>query len=260
MNTKANAESKTIAVDQTAIKAQYQNGVRDMTTAEPQGDLSIADGIRGRIVSFQEKDAKALSPDALRAKAAEFQDAAKHPNDIPKWMGGMIGEARKSIPDLNRAQGGTILRAYATDFEHAASAVEARKSENYVQFTHPDGTRERGIVSDNGPSFHRQGLWMAEDKDGRVRQFASFKDGKADGTVLNLREDGTLESQVYMKEGKPYGKASRYNEKGERIHEVTFNQDGEIASAKEIDPAAAKAEKQERREQAAVMSSLRIGR
>jgi len=237
----------------------YRNAAMDMTTIELTGEAKPGEGIVGRIISFNEKDARQLSPDALNKKAKELASAAETAQEIPKWMGGMIGEARKNIPDLNRASAANILRAYATDFDHAANTVEARKVGKYLSFTHEDGASERGIVKVVNSQQVREGLWLGYDQEHRLRQIASFKEGMIEGAVHNLRENGSLESMMYYKNGIPHGNARQYNEQGETIHRTEY-QDGNVVKAEVVDPVMEKTKRDAKQAEFKVMNSFKVGR
>ena len=238
----------------------YKNAAINMNESETlDGQAKPAQGVQGRIVSWDEKAAKALSPQALESKAVEFNSAAMDTKSVPRWMGGYIDDVRKNIPDLSTAKASTILSAYGSDFKHVAQALAAKKDGRYLEFTHDNSTSERGIVAEVNGQKTREGLWLGRDQEGHVRQIASFKAGKPDGAVLNLTEKGGLESSVYYKEGVLEGTSRQYNNKGEVTHRTIYS-GGEAQSSQAVDPSEEKAARDNRAAQFKAMNTMKVGR
>lgn len=232
----------------------------DMLHRDLDGEGKPALGIQGRIVSFDEKSAKALSADAIGKKASEYREASRADSQIPRWMGATLGEAKKNIPDLNQAGGRTIARAYANDLEHVGKVLDARKEGLYREFEAADGTRERGIVSREEPGKpKREGMWLSYDEENRVRQIATFKQGKPHGQVMNFAEAGHLESRAMYENGQLNGMAYTYNSKGQITHKAE-HESGKQKWAKDVDPVQDEVEKASRQAQFRAMNSMKIGR
>ena len=235
------------------------NSQHTMVGRQLSSDAKAAEGIQGRILVVDEKNAKALDVEGLQKKEAEFRAAAKAGSDIPRWMGARLGEAKKEIPDLKDAGGRQIARAYADDYHHFSEVVKARREGRYLEFRNEDGSRERGIVSGSAGEQAREGLWVMKDGDGRVRQIATFQNGKPNGSIRNYREDGSMESSAYFKDGVQQGTAYQYNAESKPIHKEVW-ENGQRKSEESVDPTKVAEEKNNRAAQFRAMNSMRVGR
>lgn len=219
------------------------------------GNGEPAKGIQGRVLSVAERDAKALTPDVLKKQEDEFRKASHAGSTVPGWLGAQLGEAKKSVPELNDAAGRHVARVIADDYEHLRNVVQAKKDGKYLAFKAEDGSIEQGIVSGQEGAYKREGQWVRKDSENKVQQIANFKDGVPHGTYRNYRENGTMSESGYFQEGVRQGKLLTYNEQGKPIKEAEFK-DGQQTAEREIDPVKSK----ENREAMQAMRRIGIGR
>jgi hypothetical protein len=215
------------------------------------GPSKNASGIQGRMFSIDEGNAQKLRTDVLLEKGNEFRDAAKAGSEIPKHMYALIGDAKKSFSDLKESAGRTIAKAYADDYDHFAKVVQARTDGRYLEYTQANGTRERGIVAEVNGEKAREGMWIARDDQGRLRQLGSFREGKPHGSFRDFREDGSMESSKYFENGAQKGTAYKYDEKSRVIHKETW-ENGQKMKEEAVDPEKAAASR--------AINAMRIGR
>jgi hypothetical protein len=222
-------------------------------------DSKPAEGLSGRIYALDEKNAKALLPETMSKKTAQWGEIAKAGSQFPQWAGSEVGKLKEKIPEFNGLAARAIAKSVANEYAHFQDVLVAKSRGAYREFPAPDGTTERGIVSGEGADLKREGLWIQKDQDGRVREIGSFKDGQPNGAFREYRQDGSLSASAYFKEGVQTGVAYQYNEKSEPILKTEF-EGGKAKEPITIDPVAVKKEKAERQADWQAQQSFTLAR
>lgn len=227
---------------------------------ELKGEGQPAKGYVGRVLSVDDRALKAMPEKQINDLQKKWEDAGSNARHIPSWMGGQIGAVKKSIPEFNDAGGTQIAKAIAYDYNTLGKVAKASKEGTFLEYEGANNTRERGIVANKDDKLVRDGQWVALDKEDRIRQIATFKEGVPHGAVINYRENGVKESSAYYKEGVQTGMAYQYNEQGKVIHRTKYDDKGNIESQEAVDPVVAAAQKQERQSAIRAVNSIKIGR
>ena len=211
---------------------------------------------KGRVSSASTNVLKNTNPDDAR-EVGKGWDTASAANEFNRGETAILRKIRETVPDYNQAKSHNIAHAVAEDQRDLAAAIEARKDDRFVKIKREDGSSEQGIIKpDTNGNPQRQGLWVATDSSGHVRQVATFEDGKAQGESRTYDESGKMMARGTYEHGVPQGTHYAYNDKAQVIHRTTYDEKGKVTVDQDVDPKAA----EEQRRQMQLSKQMTFGR
>jgi hypothetical protein len=207
-----------------------------------------------------------MMPKALDYNAEQHAEAAAKAKsgpfkDLPKWAQARANEIGQVSPDLgpgSMTSAAARLSSMSRSYEQAARAKEAIGNGLLREYTHEDGTVERGIVSlDGNGQPLREGQWVKMDANGQRQEMSTFRTGKAEGESLTFDPaNGRVTEKGFYREGVKAGTFySNIDENGFARHVDRFEQ-GELKGSYDRTPEGVKAKRQESQDRRAGMEAV----
>lgn len=200
--------------------------------------VSEASEFRGRALALSGEAAR-LPPSVYRNLATTWREAAAE-GSFTQEQAEILRKIRatRSEVALERLPSTTLAGWVAQDLDRFATYREPRAGSAYVRVDLDHGGFQQGVARADGFVVVKEGEWQTLDRDGRLRNTATYLSGYLDGASTDFSAVGRKTRVSLFANGVRDGEFTAFNQQGQVIAQATF-QDGHLTLIRDAEQIAA---------------------